>query len=133
MSGPGALCRGPALFVSGPGGPLPALFLSGPGALCRGPALFVSGPGTLCRDPAVCVDVCVGDFCEAFYVGARRSVSGPDALRRGLCIGARRFVSGPDFVSGPGALSGPGTLCVGARRSIYRAPALSVWWGMADI
>ena len=113
----GRAVSGPALFVSGPSSPLPALFPAGPGALCRGP---VSGPSALCW--------------------ARRSlfVSGP-----ALCVGARRFVSGPPlpalFVSGPGALcrgpallaSGPGALCRGSASGKilnfpYRRLALSV-------
>ena len=72
MSGPGALRRGPALFVSGPGAP----------SLCRGPALFVSGPGALCRGPALLL--CVEARRSLF--GARRFVSGPGVL----CVGAQR-------------------------------------------
>ena len=43
VSGPGALCRGPALFVTGARRSL----CRGPALLCRAPALFASGPGTL--------------------------------------------------------------------------------------
>ena len=132
--GPGALCvgarrslrRGPALIASaapcwGPvlsvesvpgfGGPLPRLPLSRP--------VFVPGPSAFCRG-----------LCPLAALGPALC-GGPGAL----CVGARRSVWGPAlFVSGAGALcrgpalfvSGPGALCVGARRSFYRAPALSV-------
>ena len=151
VSGPAALCVGARRFVSGPGGPLSALSVSGLGAV-SGPALFVSGPGALCRGRRSfyvarrCVSgpaaLCVGALC-------RESASGPGGpLPRlyfpgtgGLCVlsvclsvcqdpticvsGARRSLcrggAGPAlFVSGPGAL------CVGARRSFYRTPELSV-------
>ena len=130
MSGLGALqrslCRRSALSgnlsdVS------PALFVSGPGALCQGPALSVRA-STLILLNALCVgprrslrrsSALSGALC----VGARRSspnafVSGPD----GLCVGL--YVGGPAlfapglalFAPGPGAfVSGPGALC--------RAPA----------
>ena len=135
--------------MSGPGSPLPALFLSGPGALCRGPALFVSGPGapSLCRGPSVRVSV-----------GAWRSSSGAVCVGAGaLCVGAALFVSGPGARpplrcclsrvgvgaqrSSPKTLfsryrrsvrcvwrflsvcRGP-TICVSGRRSLCRGPAL---------
>ena len=86
LSGPGALfvsglgalcvgarrsvCRGPALFVSGPGAlsiGLRHLFgarIVSVSKLGRSSASFVSGPSalrrSLCRGPALCVDVCVG-------------------------------------------------------------------------
>ena len=88
MSGPGALCRVPALSVgcrrsvSGPGAVCVGRSVSGPGtALCLtskgvqhgmcvyvGPRCFVSGLGTPCRDPALYVGpgapaLCVGSWC----------------------------------------------------------------------
>ena len=135
VSGHGALCRALPLSVSGHGAlyrapPLARRFLCSGAlckAVCRALALSVSGPGGLCvghrRSPS------------AMCVGARRSlaVSGPNAL----CVGAPLLsVSGPGALSqrrGPAvAVSGPGTLCValalcvGARRSLRRGPALSV-------
>ena len=151
MSGPGALCRGPALCVGarrslhrGPlsGVGVGALALLSQDCLCQVPAVCVSGPGAfcrgLCRSPAVLFRRCL---CRG-----RRSVSGLGAL----CVGARRSLRrGPSLlVSGPGALcqesasgpavlqvpcrgpticvSRPGALCVRARRSVCRGPALFV-------
>ena len=133
VSGPGALCVRarrsvcrPALFVSGAGAlrvGAGALFLSGSGALCQGVfgAWIVSvselgalqrslrGPslsGDLCRDPALCVGMCVG---AAVFDGVGDWVPVSVRLRRSLCR-ARRSVSGP------------GAPCVGARRSLCRGP-----------
>ena len=102
MSGPGALCRGPALF------------LSGPGALCRGPALFVSGPGA----------PCVGARRSLSGVGVRARRSSPKtlfsryrlALSVAVCV-RRCLCRGPALCVGarPPALSRPGAPCVGAR------------------
>ena len=104
MSGPGALYvgarrSGPALFVSGPG----ASCVGARRSLCRGPVLSVEsrrrGPAVLSQD----------SLC---HVG-------------GLCVGPRRFLSDRrarrSFVG-----AGPGALCVGARRSVCRGPALFV-------
>ena len=111
-----SFCRGPALFcvgarrfVSGPGGPLPALFLSA-GAPC------VGARRSLCRGPALCVV-------------ARRSVSGPGAFcvgarRSFFCVGGRRCrgsASGPSAPLARLSLSGPGSLCVGPRRFLSRS------------
>ena len=119
-----ALCRGPALFVSGPGALGPAVLsrrsVSACAALCVGVPVSGQAPrrceraashpvllfqDSHCQVPAVCGP---GALCRgpAALVGARRS-------RGALCVGARRFVSGP------------GALCVGARhgqRSLCRAP-----------
>ena len=159
MSGAGALCvgarrsvcRGPALFVSGPAlsvGARRSFFVSGPGALCAGarlsfhrapalsvrvcvePGLFLyrssallsalcvgarhSPPFSLCRDPALCVGVCVRAWRSPVA-----SETGSVTLRRSLCRGPALFLSGPGglcrlFASGA-------ALCVGARRSLRRA------------
>ena len=135
-----SLCRALALFMSGPGGPLPALFLSGPavcvgarrGALCGGPArllsvgawrslgpaLFVSGPGAPCAGSGVGI----GAQPKTLFSGYRRSVlglacrgpticvSGPGAL----CVGAALLVSGPGAPYELFFASGPGA--VGGRR-----------------
>ena len=146
VSGPGALCRGSALFVSG--------LASRPGALCRGPA--VHSQDFIFQIQAVCVGS--GAYCltvEALCVGAQRSLCRGAFVCRGpgaLCVGARRFLSGPvapsecrgpalfgalcqgpaRLVSGPGDLrrfvSGPVRfVSVAARRSLCRGRALSVW------
>ena len=106
VSGPGALCRGPALLASGPasgpGAPLARLSLSGPGSLCVGPRRFLSRS----------------------LSGARRSSSGA------ACVAARR-----SLCQGPALLaSGPAAPCVGARRSSpktlfsrYRRSVRQVW------
>ena len=112
VSGPSALCVGPRRSLCR----APALFASGPGALCRE---LASGPGkdSFCRVPAVCVSG-PGAFCRVLCRGAL--CVGP-----ALCLGARLFGSG--LCRGPALLvSGPGALCVGARRSFYRATAFSV-------
>ena len=122
-----SLCRGPALFVSG----RPAMYLSGLGGLYVGARRSVSGPGALCvgaralcRAPARFVSGPGADLCWALFV------AGPGAP----CVGARRICQAwAVSVSAPGALcrapalfvSGP-ALCVGARRSLCRDPALSV-------
>ena len=137
---PGALCvagglcvgarrslrEGPALCVIGArhsvsGGP--ALFVTGP---ARGAALFVPGPALfLCRAPALSMlALSVSErspFCvrpQRFMCRARRSLCRGPALcvwpRRSLCWGPRSLRGGP-------------ALCViGARRSVYRGPALFV-------
>ena len=108
MSGPGALCVWAWRFVSGPGGPLPALFLSGPcvghrRSVCRGPALFVSGTGAL-------------------YVGARRSFYRAPALSVRVCLEPGLFLYRSSALFS--------ALCLGARRSpavsLCRGPALCV-------
>ena len=110
---------------------------AGPGASseCRGPALFVPGPGAPCVGARRCW-VGVGarpSSPGALSVRARRSVSGPNAL----CVGARRFVSWPGALR-IGArrslcrglvrhLSVVGRRSLfGGRRSLCRGPALSV-------
>ena len=145
VSGPGALCVGarrslcrcrrtPALFVSGPGGRLPALFLLRPGALCRGPTLFVPsdcrarrslcrGPARLeCRVPALLVS---GPGAPCIWKVPAVCVSAP-VLSVAVCVGARRSSSGFACVGAERSVSGPGALCVGARRSLCRGPALFV-------
>ena len=136
VSGPGALCRRPALLlcvwarrsVSGPGA-LCAGSVSGPGALSvrdRAPALFVSRPGALSIGLRRSLSWCVWSP-DCFCIGARCSsalfVSGPSALRRSLCVRSRRSVSA--CVSGPGF---PGAVSVRLRlrRSLCQGPALCV-------
>ena len=128
-----ALCRGSALFVSGPalcvgaqrvfgvsepGALCAALFASGPGALCVGARRFVSGPPSECRGPALFVSG-PGDLCRECR-GPALFVSGPGALCRGPAL----LASGPGTSSecrGPALfVSGPGAPCaVGARRSVH--------------
>ena len=119
--GPGALCRGPALFVSLPG------------TVCRGPALLlcvgarrsVSGPGALCdAGPALCLSGFVSGP-GAPCVGARRSCVGPS-------VGARHsFYRAPDLsvrviVSVQSSVHFS-ALCVGAAAvSLCRDPVLRV-------
>ena len=130
VSGPGGPL--PALFVSGPGGSLPRSFCQGPALCvgarrfvpgpgappeCQGPALFVLAPSALCRGPALLLSVVARRFSPRLFL------SGPGAL----CVGARRSLCrGPRSVSGPGALCvGARRSCVGARRSLGRGSALS--------
>ena len=117
MSGPGALCRDPALS---PG----ALCVGARRSLCRGPgpatlSLFVLGPSTLCG--------CLCPGPGAVIVGPQRSLCrGPALSASGpgtLCV-LRRSVSGPG-VFPPLCVSGPGGLCVEARQSLCRAPSSS--------
>ena len=118
------LCRGPTLFLSGPGALCQGLCrgsVSGPDGFCfgagRSSTLFVSRPGTLQR--SLCVEVCVGarrSSPDTFVSGLALFILGPS----GLCVEAQRSVrQGPaHFVSRPGAV------CVGARRSLSRPVAL---------
>ena len=94
-SGPGALCRA---LASGPGGPLPRLYVPGFGGLCVG-------------SNTVCLSVCLS------RPGVR--------ARRSICRGPARFVSGVGAETWTLCV-GPRALWVGARRSFYWAPALSV-------
>ena len=147
-----SLCRAPAVSVSGPAlscsGPGALSLMSGPGALCVGPALSISGVcvgarRSLCRSPALPGAMCrAGALSVSSVSGLALFVSGPGTLcvRPGilcvrarcflaLCIGARavcRVQGLAPFVSDPGSLCGPSPLCVGAWRSLCRAPALSV-------
>ena len=119
VSGPGALCRGPALFVSGSA----RRFLCRGLALClSGPALFASGPGALYVEarhssyqaPALSVRVCLEPrvflyrrsalFSAPLCRGRRSPAVSPcrdPALCVGVCVGAR----GSPLVSGTGSLS----------------------------
>ena len=112
VSGPGALCRGPArgpaLFVSGPG--------AGTGTLCVGPRRFLSGPDALSLGLGRSLSGCVWSP-DCFCIGARRSSAVSLCWGPALCVGARRSF----FVSRPGAL------CVGpGAPSESRGPALFV-------
>ena len=92
VSGPGALCRAPALFVSASLSN-PAVSVLGAAALCRALALSVSDPGVgLCVEPgSLCVVSC-----------------------RSLCRAPALSASGPGALPAP-SVSRPGALYVGPR------------------
>ena len=135
-----SLCRGPAVLFRACLGRGPALcvalFVSGPGALCQGPArgpalLVVSGPDALFLGLRPSLSGCVWRP-DCFCVGA--------ALFGALCVGARRSPAvnlgrGPTL-SGGQFMSGPRALCWRAR-ALCRGPALgakcapSESWGPA--
>ena len=151
-----SLCRGPALFVSGPAlrvsGPNTLCAGARHGerrSLFRGLS-FQALSVRVCVGASQCSTALSvpgpGGFCGARHSSALFVLG--HALRRSLCVGSRRSVSGSAsgpggtllcrvpvlFVSGPSAVSvgfsglyvGPGALCVGARRSLCRGPALCV-------
>ena len=101
-----SLCRGPALFVSGPGACSGARR-----SLCRGPALLVSGPGA----PCIGDRRCRGSTLRPGAPLRRLSLEGPgDGV---LSVAVRVRAGAPAlFVLGPGAP------CVGARRSLLPSP-----------
>ena len=107
-----ALCRAPALSVSGP--VALSLSVSGPGALCVG-ALSVSGQRSPCQGPALSRSLCVW----------------PSALCRGPGgLGALRLCVGPGALRVPAAVlsvSGQRSLCCGpALLSLCRAPCVGL-------
>ena len=110
------LCRGPALFVSGPGA-----FVSG----LRVGALLASGPAALLSEPvALCQQLASGPSTPLLCLFSSRSggqwprrfvcesVSGPGGPLGVLCVGAR-------------AQSGSGAPCVVARPHVSGPPPLS--------
>ena len=136
QSSPGALCAGSGAL---------SLCVGAKRCLHQAPALSVSGPGrrslcrALCRGLALsCQCVRPGALCVGARPNARARYRALSALGSGrapgaLCVGARRSPP-PLSVSDPtlfvrGRSSGPGrclALCVRPRRSLCRAPALSV-------
>ena len=146
VSGPGALCVGPrcrglALSASRPG----ALSLCRR-SLCRAPALSVSGPDALRVRPRRSLAFCVVPPRFLCPVGAR----GPALPRRSLSRAPTVFAShqkcGRNYMAieyfriktldisieegfcckASRSVLGPGGFGVGSRRSLCRAPALSV-------
>ena len=93
--GPGAPCLA---LVSGPGGPLPALFVSGLSAL----ALLASGRARLAVGPGSSRLLChVLAVCKRPGQGPTICMLGPGALCRGLALcllGPALFASGPGGV-----------------------------------
>ena len=89
-------------------------------SLCRAPTFSVSGPGALSLSLSLFV-LCPGALCRApvlsvssaLYLGPRRSVSGlpRSSLCGALCVKARRSLCRDPAVF---SLSGPAALCVGA-------------------
>ena len=124
-----SVCRAPALSVAvsvGARQSSSGAVCAGAGALCRVLALFVSGPALLASGPAA---PCVGARCSLSRVGVgpggpppRLYFPGTLSRPNDLCVAARRSLCrGPAL-----CLSGPGALCAGARRSVCRCPALFV-------
>ena len=151
VSGPGALCRAPALCRARRSlcrGPVlsvrfvtswrsvrgPALCVGTRRSLCRGRALCHGARRSLRRGPALCAwarqtlflsgpALCVGAFCRGLCCrGPALFVSGCSAP----CVGARHSLSGPGGPLPRVYFPGTGGLCVGAHRFLCRRPALFV-------